>query len=83
MVIVNFSNGACLAVETSSTSHIKEDTMYLELLGTKGGITVDPKLEIHTEIFDYLMDIVPRINCTAFDFQVAADAEIRHLSDLG
>ena len=81
LVVINFDNGACLVVETSNVSHIKSDTMFLEMLGTKGGITVDPKMEIHTSYQNYLMDIVPQVNCTEFDYQEAVDNEISHFGD--
>lgn len=80
-VVINFNNGACLVVETSNVSHIKDDIMFLEMLGTKGGITVDPKMEVHTSYNNYLMDIIPKIDCTEFDYQKAVDEEISHFAD--
>jgi len=81
LAVVNFSNGACLMVETSNVSHIKNDIKFLEMLGTKGGITVDPKMEIHTSHNNYLMDIIPRVDCIEFDYQKAIDDEICHFAD--
>ena len=79
--VINFNNGACLVVETSNVSHIKNDIMFLEMLGTKGGITVDPKMEIHTSYQNYLMDIIPKVDCIEFDYQTAIDDEICHFAD--
>ncbi len=81
VVLVNFANGACLVAETSTKSHIKEEQMYLELLGSRGGVTVDPEIEIHTVQHDLLVDIKPQINCSRFDYQGAINAEMRHFAD--
>jgi len=81
LVVINFDNGACLVVETSNVSHIKDDTMFLEMLGTKGGITVDPRMEIHTSYQNYLMNIIPQVDCKEFNYQAAIDNEICHFGD--
>jgi len=81
VVLVNFTNGACLVVETSTKSHIKEERMYLELLGSRGGVTIDPEIEIHTVQHDLLVDIKPQISCSQFDYQGAINAEMRHFAD--
>ncbi len=81
IVMVNFSNGACLLAETSTKSHIKEDRMYLEMQGSKGGITVDPEIEIYTVHHNCLMDMKPNINCGQFDYQGAINDEICHFAD--
>ena len=78
VALVNFENGACLSLETSFSSHIKDDQMYLEILGTRGGMTVEPVLEIHSEKDNYLIDVKPRVNCETFDYQGSIDAEISH-----
>jgi len=81
VVMVNFANGACLVAETSTKSHIKEEQMYLELLGSRGGVVIDPEIEVHTVQHDLLVDIKPQINCSMFDYQGAIDAEMRHFAD--
>ena len=78
---VNFSNGACLSIEASNSSHIKDDMMYLELQGTRGGITVEPVLELHTELEHRLVDSRLRVNCDTFDYQGSIDAEMSHFVD--
>lgn len=75
---VTFSNGACLSLEVSNSSHIKEDSMYLEVLGTRGGVTVEPVLELHTELENWLVDSRLRVDCDAFDYQGSINAEIAH-----
>ena len=81
VVMVNFSNGACLLVETSTKSHIKEDRMYLEMQGSKSGITVDPEIEIYTVHHNCLMDMKPKIDCGQFDYQGAINEEISHFAN--
>lgn len=81
VVLINFANGACLSVETSTKSHIKEDRMFLEMQGSKGGVTVDPEIEIYTVQHNLLMDLKPRINCAEFDYQGAINAEIQHFAN--
>jgi predicted dehydrogenase len=81
IVMVNFSNGACLVVETSTKSHIKEDRMYLEMQGSKGGIMADPEIEIYTVQHNCLMDMKPKINCGQFEYQEAINDEICHFAD--
>jgi predicted dehydrogenase len=78
---INFSNDACLSLEASNSSHIKDDAMYLEVLGTRGGITVEPVLELHTELENRLVDARLRVSCDAFDYQGSINAEMRHFVD--
>lgn len=56
---VRFENGAVLHVKCSFCEHIKENYMNIELQGSKGGATFEPKLEIYSEENDYLVDIAP------------------------
>jgi len=55
--------------------------MYLELQGTRGGITVEPVLELHTELEHRLVDSRLRVNCDTFDYQGSIDAEMSHFVD--
>jgi predicted dehydrogenase len=81
VAMINFVNGSCLSLETSFSSHIKDDMMYLEILGSKGGITAEPKLEIHKEEADCLVDVIPRVDCEDFNHQESVDREISHFVD--
>lgn len=81
VVMVNFENGACLSVETSFCSHIKEDSMYLNLLGSKAGAEIDPQFSISTAQNGYLMDITPRLTGADFDYQQAINDEVAHFAD--
>lgn len=55
--MIRFDTGAVLQIEASFSLNIKNDTGRIELFGTKGGIKIDPELEIYTELNDYLVNI--------------------------
>ena len=80
VAMITFDNGACLHVETSFNSHIKEDGMSIELLGSKGGMQVDPEMEIHTVLNNTLVDIIPRVNCESYDYGRSIDDELDHFA---
>ena len=75
--MIQFDNGAVLSVETSYSLHTKKDEAKIELFGTKGGVKLDPELEIYSEINDYMMDITPDAE-TAFNFDEAFQKEINN-----
>lgn len=79
--LVRFDNGAVLSVETSFSLNIKEDSSSLELFGTKAGARLEPKLEIYSEIDDYLVDISPRYNKEKNTFDEWFSKEIAHFTD--
>jgi predicted dehydrogenase len=61
MGLIRFENGAVLQIEFSWASNVARETRYVELRGTKGGITWADgnKVVIHTEDEGSLVDIVP------------------------
>ena len=77
---IRFDNGAVLTVETSFSQHIKEEQVALEVFGTKAGATLEPKLELHSELQDYLVDITP-VYSVENDFAVFFEQEIAHFVD--
>jgi predicted dehydrogenase len=56
--MIKFDNGATLFVETSWASHIKEEKLYLSLIGTEGGADLEP-LAVHTAIQGTPVEILP------------------------
>lgn len=80
-LMINAKNGACLLVETSNASHISEEGMYMELLGTKGGVTVDPEIKIATVVDKVLMDMTPQVDCGQFDYGQGIVDEVQHFAD--
>lgn len=72
---IRLDTGATLMLEASWASHIKQDMIYTNLCGTKGGADVDP-LRIYTDINGIPSDITPSYP------QVAGHImEIKHFVD--
>ena len=60
MGMIRFDNGAILQIEFSWASNIKGESRFVELRGSKAGLTwKDGKLEIYTEEEGELVDIIP------------------------
>lgn len=81
VAMIRFENGAVLNVETSFSQHIKEDQLTLELYGTKSGAMMEPKLELYSEMEDYLVDITPRYSEGANVFTENFNNETAHFID--
>lgn len=79
--LVRFDNGAVMAVETSYSLEIREDTGSVQLFGTKGGASIDPAFEIHTEMENRLVDLAPRVTKGADWFESIFRREIAHFAD--
>lgn len=75
--IIKFDNGASLTVETSFSLNIKKDEGTIELFGTKGGAKLSPKLEIYTEMNDYLVNVDFDTD-TSLSFDGLFENEINH-----
>jgi predicted dehydrogenase len=61
MGFIRFDNGACLQIEFSWASNIKEEDNFVELRGTKSGakLSMLHGLEIFSESYGQLTDITP------------------------
>lgn len=79
--LIRFDNGTALAVETSFSLNLKEDTGNLELFGTRAGVKLEPKLEIYSQMEDYLVDISPRYHKGDKVFDQIFTAETAHFVD--
>ncbi len=63
MGFIKFDNGACLQIEFSWASNIREETNFVELRGTKGGVSWSPNnYAIFSEENGQLIDIEPKGN---------------------
>ena len=80
-VMVNAKSGACLLAETSFSSHIKEDSLYMSLLGSKGGVETDPEIRISTAMHGYMFDMLPVVDCGQFDYGQGIVDEVQHFAD--
>jgi predicted dehydrogenase len=78
IALISFDNGADLLFSVSNNAHIKQDYKIIEILGTKGGLIVDPQLEIHTVANNRLFDGKPVVNCDKFDYQGSIDSQAEH-----
>ena len=79
--LIRFDNGASLFAEASWTMNIKSDTVYMDMFGDKGGLKVDPTLELFSQHGDYLTDTQPVIIDDDPDFERAFGREIDHFVD--
>lgn len=73
-----FETGASVAFEFSWGSHVEKETTYLELLGTKGGLSLHGgTLQIFTEAGGEVVNILPQLKNT----DGWGDRETRHFID--
>ncbi len=79
--IVRFENGAALHVEVSFSGHISKDELSLEILGDKGGMTINPELGFYTVKHDHLVDETPRFTVPQDPFSNIFALEINHFID--
>lgn len=55
--MIRFDNGAVLSVDTSFSLNIKSSKGDIELFGTKAGALINPKVQIFSEMNDYMVNI--------------------------
>ncbi len=72
------AGGASVAFEFSWASNIQQETIYLELLGTRAGLSlVNGELRIFTEVGGQVADLIPQVrNAGAW-----GNSETRHFID--
>jgi len=69
--MIRLDNGATLSLEVSWACFTKEESFFLNLYGTKGGINLRP-LELYTERYGNPLDVALKFNETSgFEAQVA------------
>ena len=60
MGTIRFDNGAQLQIEFSWASNVKKETRFVELRGTKAGLTwQDGEVEFYTEEYGKCLDVIP------------------------
>lgn len=79
--IIRFDNGAALHVEVSFSGHIAKEELSLEILGAKGGMTINPDLALYTVKHNLLVDETPRISVATDTFSNIFSLEIAHFVD--
>ena len=78
--MVRFDNGFTLQVEASFNLNIKQDRGNIELFGTKGGVNIDPNVELYKEMANMFVNIQP-VGNTSFDATNPFNAEIKGFID--
>ncbi|MED4227778.1 Gfo/Idh/MocA family oxidoreductase [Neobacillus cucumis] len=60
---IGLQNGATVNFEFSWASNIEQDKTFIEILGTKGGISlINGEVKIHSELLETCVDISPVLN---------------------
>ena len=78
---VFFENGAHLQLESCWAQHIKEGTSYLQIFGTKGGLTIDPELKLFTNRWNTVTDTTfPHLK-EGLDIEEMFYREFKHFRD--
>jgi predicted dehydrogenase len=75
--IVKYDNGAVLNIEASFSLNVKQDSGKIELFGTKGGASLNPELEIYTDMNGYFVNVDFDMS-TALSFQGLFENEVRY-----
>ncbi len=58
---IRFDNGATLQIEFSWASNVEAERTFVELRGTKAGLTLDHDLTIYTEMSGALCNVTPNL----------------------
>lgn len=78
--LVRYDNGAVLSVEASFCLNLKHDVGKVELFGTRGGLSLDPEVELYTDNCGYLTNITLD-KPTALSFDGLFEKEINYFVD--
>ncbi len=79
--LVRFENGASLLVETSYSLHATKNSLGVSVFGDKGGADLEPKLEIATEKYGSIVNLIPQISSPTFESEPAFANEIGNFID--
>ncbi|KIL36081.1 oxidoreductase [Gordoniibacillus kamchatkensis] len=76
--LIRFENGASLYVDVSFTLHAKQDETAVRLYGDKGGVEVEPALELVTEKYDTILNATPQVDHRSINVGEAFRNEVAH-----
>jgi predicted dehydrogenase len=79
--LVRFDNGASLLVEASYSLHATKDSLGVSVFGDKGGADLEPALEIATEKYGSIVNVVPQISSSTFELERSFANEIGNFVD--
>lgn len=82
MGFLRFDNGACLQIEFSWASNVECDRKFMELRGTKAGVTFDnDKVKIFTEEYGNCVDLEP-VTANNLPGTSGHEENLRHFADV-
>jgi len=76
--LIRFENGASLLVDVSFSLHAKKDEITAKIYGEKGGVELEPELQIVSERHNTILNITPQVDNLGFDGVKAFANEINH-----
>lgn len=76
--LIRFENGASLMVDVSYTLHAAKDELSVKLYGDRGGAELEPEFILTTEINNRILNAVPQLDQSSFDFAEGFQNEIDH-----
>ncbi|HEY5223856.1 MAG TPA: Gfo/Idh/MocA family oxidoreductase [Microbacteriaceae bacterium] len=79
--LVRFDNGASMLVEASYSLHATKDSIGVSVFGDKGGADLEPRLEIATEKYGSVVNVIPQISSSAFELERGFANEIGNFID--
>jgi predicted dehydrogenase len=79
--LIRFENGASLLVDVSFSLHAKKDEITAKIYGEKGGVELEPELQIVSERHNTILNITPQVDNLGFDGIKAFANEINHFVD--
>lgn len=79
--LVRFDNGASMLVEASYSLHATKDSIGVSVFGDKGGADLEPKLEIATEKYGSVVNLIPQISSPTFELERGFVNEIGNFID--
>lgn len=78
--LIRFDNGLTVSVEASFNLNIKEDVGDIQLFGTNAGCTINPDLEIFTQMANRFVNVKPT-DSIALSFNGLFEREIKGFTD--
>ena len=78
--LIRFDNGFTVSVEASFNLNIKKDVGNIELFGTNAGCTINPDLELFTQIAGKFVNVKP-CDSIALEFNGLFEREIKGFVD--
>lgn len=76
--LIRFENGTSLMIDVSFTLHANQDEIAVKLYGDKGGIEIEPVIQMVTEKHDTILNMTPQTDTKSFDGDRAFQNEIDH-----